>query len=158
MRDQYSDARVGALHPAVRQQFTDFINDAETQLDVTLRVMLGFRTFDQQDALYQQGRTHPGNIVTNAPAGKSFHNYGLAVDLCHINDDGSVDWNFDMAQLEPIATAHNLEWGGCWTTIKDKPHFEARAVNGVTYSENCSELLAKYNAREVDANGYLTTI
>jgi peptidoglycan LD-endopeptidase CwlK len=40
----------------------------------------GYRSFDEQKALYAKGRTAPGPKVTNAPAGMSCHNYGIAVD------------------------------------------------------------------------------
>lgn len=40
----------------------------------------GRRLFEEQDALYAQGRTTPGPIVTAASGGLSFHNYGLASD------------------------------------------------------------------------------
>ena len=41
----------------------------------------GMRTFEQQDALYAQGRTKPGKICTKAPGGFSAHQYGAAVDF-----------------------------------------------------------------------------
>jgi len=40
----------------------------------------GFRSFEDQNALFQQGRKVPGEIVTNAPGGASPHNYGCASD------------------------------------------------------------------------------
>lgn len=40
----------------------------------------GLRTFDEQTALFQQGRTTPGKIVTNAKAGQSAHNFSIAID------------------------------------------------------------------------------
>ena len=47
-----------------------------------LLVVSGLRTAAEQNALYAQGRNGvPGNIVTNAKAGHSMHNYGLAVDV-----------------------------------------------------------------------------
>src|SRR6202021_3611073 len=49
--------------------------------NVQVILIAGMRTFAESDALYAQGRTEPGPIVTNAPAGESFHNYGLAVDF-----------------------------------------------------------------------------
>ena len=57
-------------------------------------VTQGLRTYAEQDALYAQGRTVPGEIVTNAAAGYSWHNFGNAVDL--VPEDitiGQPDWN-----------------------------------------------------------------
>lgn len=45
----------------------------------------GLRTFEVQDELYKIGRSEfPGrDTVTNASAGMSYHNYGLATDWNH---------------------------------------------------------------------------
>ncbi len=51
-----------------------------------------YRDADSQTALYNQGRTTPGNIVTNAKAGQSFHNWKVAFDFCPIvNLNGQAD-------------------------------------------------------------------
>ena len=63
---------------------TCFIPVAEAygyRLDITS----GFRSVADQNTLYAQGRTQPGNIVTNARGGRSLHNYGLAVDVADID-------------------------------------------------------------------------
>jgi len=41
------------------------------------------RTNQEQDELYAQGRSKSGNIVTRSKGGDSYHNYGLAFDICH---------------------------------------------------------------------------
>ncbi len=151
MRDTISIDRIARLHPKVRDTFQQFIEECESTFDITLRIMLGYRTIAEQDTLYAQGRTTGGNIVTNAKGGQSFHNYGLAVDLCHILDNKQVDWNYDMSTLKPIADKYCLEWGGSWVHIKDRPHFEAR----LGFQENCSDLLAIVKAGNVDENGYV---
>lgn len=151
MKDKYSDERVALLHPAARQVFTDFINECEEKLGVTLRITMGLRTISEQNDIYAQGRTRPGNIVTNAKGGSSFHNYGLAVDLAHVKDDGSIDWKYDMSLLNPIAKEHGLEWGGNWIHITDRPHFELR----FGFLENCSDAFTLVNSGQVDENGYV---
>ena len=154
MKDPISIQRIQQLHPQVRQRFTDFITECESTFGITLRIMLPvFRTIAEQDELYAQGRTTPGNIVTNAAGGTSYHNFGLAVDLCDLAD-GGVNWNYDNATLVPIAQKYGLEWGGNWVHIKDKPHFEFR--NG--HPENPTDLLAAYNAGAIDNDGYLLSI
>lgn len=52
----------------------------------------GFRTFDNQDQLYAQGRTTSGPIVTNAKGGESPHNYGAASDWTWRDDEGTIVW------------------------------------------------------------------
>lgn len=150
MLDKYSDDRVSKLHPKVRQTFFDFINECEKTLNIVLRITIGYRTIDEQNELYAQGRTNPGNIVTKAKGGQSFHNFGLAVDLAVVVS-GKIDWNYDMALLKPIALKYGIKWGGDWKSIKDKPHFEIT----FGFKENCSELLAKVNAKLVDKEGYV---
>lgn len=153
MRDSVSVARLAKLHPLVRDTFKAFIEDCEAlNPDTTLRITQGLRTFDEQQALYNQGRNgNPGKIVTNASAGQSYHNYGLAIDLVEL--DGAkneiADWKFDMGTLKPIADKYGIVWGGNFKSIKDKPHFEK------TFGFNWKQLLELRNKGAVDADGYV---
>lgn len=87
-----------------------------------------FRSKAEQDALYAQGRTKPGQIVTNAKGGQSNHNYGVAVDLCLYTSDGkNVVWETTTKRwlrVVAIAKSVGFKWGGDWTSFKDYPHFE----------------------------------
>ncbi len=84
----------------------------------------GLRRFDEQDKLYAQGRTAPGNIVTKAKGGESLHNYGLALDLAR-RINGKIVWAEDKyAIIGQYARQHGLKWGGDWKTFKDLPHIE----------------------------------
>ena len=126
MKDKYSADRIKMLSPYknVRQTFSDFIDECEKTFGITIRIMMPvFRTIAAQDALYAQGRTSPGSIVTNAKGGSSFHNYGLAIDICEVKEDGTIDWNYNNGELDEIAKKYGLEWGGDWHT-KDRPHFQ----------------------------------
>lgn len=86
------------------------------------------RTMAEQRAIYAQGRTKPGQIVSNAPAGSSAHNYGLAVDLAPLKADGkNIDWNADRTLWEnmaDIAEEMGLTAGAHFRTICDMPHVE----------------------------------
>ena len=74
--------------------------------------------------LYNQGRTTSGDIVTNAQAGESYHNYGLAVDVV-TDHNGTPDWSEHDARIRgPIGQSLGLEWGGSWSGFKDLPHFQ----------------------------------
>lgn len=103
-------------------------------------VFMSLRTFAEQDALYAQGRTKPGKIITNAPGGMSWHNYGLSCDLVldgmidkpgiqwswqtksDLNSDGRNDW----LQLAEIARSCGLESGYYWKKFPDLPHVQNR--------------------------------
>lgn len=142
MKDPISIKRVAELHPKVRDDFSNFITDAENALNITIRVSQGLRTFEEQEILYEQGRTKPGKIVTKAKPGQSYHQYGLAVDLVEMVGNG-LDWGYDMAKLVPFADKYGIKWGGSKDFIKagieDKPHFEK------TFGLNWRLLLARYN-------------
>lgn len=94
----------------------------------------GFRSIDEQNYLYAQGRTRPGAIVTNAKGGESFHNYGVAVDIVFLKD-GHPSWNEEhpWARLGREGKALGFEWGGDWVSFVDRPHFQL--TNGHTLEE-----------------------
>ncbi len=137
MKDAISQTRLDQLHPKVRADFQKFIEEAESSLNIVLRITQGMRTMEEQQALYNKGRTTSEAIVTNAKAGSSYHNYGLAIDLVRM-DGNSVDWEYDMKKLLPFATKYEIAWGGSWKKFKDKPHFEKR------FGLNWRELFQRY--------------
>jgi peptidoglycan L-alanyl-D-glutamate endopeptidase CwlK len=93
-----------------------------------------YRSPATQDALYAQGRTKPGRIVTNARAGSSFHNYGLAYDatptallqLPNWGDAPAYQKETDRiwALYGRLAREQGLRWGGDFKSIRDRPHCE----------------------------------
>ena len=122
--DPVSDKRIQSLHPAIRMQATNFIKEANANSSGTLiRVAQGFRTYEEQNALFAKGRTTSGGIVTKAKGGESNHNFGLAFDIVGIKN-GKVDYNLDWKSLSTYGKNNNLNWGGNWKSFKDKPHFE----------------------------------
>lgn len=92
-------------------------------------VAQGYRSKAEQDALYAQGRTKPGPIVTGARGGQSNHNFGVAVDLFVYSDDG-LKSNFYLpgnSKLSAIVAAmkkRGMEWGGDWKSFPDYPHYQ----------------------------------
>lgn len=101
------------------------IKDARRE-GMDMRVTDGYRSVAEQDATYAQGRTRPGNIVSNARGGSSWHNYGLATDIAFNNANGQPAWpnNANWTRYGEIAVNHGLEWGGNWHGIQDRPHVE----------------------------------
>lgn len=90
-------------------------------------VAQAYRSKAEQDALYAQGRTKKGAIVTHARGGQSNHNFGVAVDLCLY--DGSfldIKWavDADFKEVVKAMKAEGFEWGGEWTNFVDNPHFQ----------------------------------
>lgn len=126
------------VHPNLIKLITEAIKD--TPVDFT--VVAGVRTQAEQQALYAQGRTKPGKIVTNADGvrNKSNHQpkadgYGHAVDLYPFYN-GSVQVNDPqvLAKLKIISLHIKskasllgipVQWGGDWKFV-DPPHFELK--------------------------------
>lgn len=121
--DLGSSAKLLKVHPLLSEKVTRLLTLLADFGDY--RVTSGLRTFAEQDALYTQGRTKPGERVTNARAGQSNHNYGLAVDITHFKN-GQPDWNTISAYVNigHEAVKVGLEWGGDWKKFKDLPHIQ----------------------------------
>lgn len=135
--DTITLARIELLHPKLRVEAKDIYTAIERSL-INSRAKVRFthtlRTIAEQDALYAQGRTKPGKKVTNAKGGSSFHNYGLAIDICLIIDGKDVSWDTlkdydgdgvsDWMEIVSIFKSRGWEWGGDFKSIKDAPHFQ----------------------------------
>jgi peptidoglycan L-alanyl-D-glutamate endopeptidase CwlK len=92
-------------------------------------VVSGFRTYAEQSALYFQGRTSAGTKVTNAQAGQSPHNFGIAADLCRDADANRAGLQPDYRPeeyeiLRELAPKYGLVWGGSWEKFPDRPHVQ----------------------------------
>ena len=120
--DKHTNDRILTLHPKVQGAATDFINDVESKENIKLRITQALRSIKKQDALYAQGRTTKGPIVTNAKGSESYHNYGLAIDVVEIKGNVAV-WNTNWDAVSKVGISHGFTWGGNWTT-PDKPHFQ----------------------------------
>lgn len=88
----------------------------------------GLRSMEEQTRLWKQGRDANGKvigkIVTNAKAGESMHQYGLALDFCPTQ--GSVlMWGVPFGPYAQVFKKYGFSWGGDWTGgFKDYPHVE----------------------------------
>ena len=112
------------LAPPAKQRAEAFIAAAKVK-GIDLLVTSTYRDSDSQNALYAQGRTTPGNIVTRAKAGQSWHNWRCAFDVVPLVN-GKAIWD-DQAmwkQVGEIGKACGLEWAGDWKTFKEYPHFQ----------------------------------
>jgi peptidoglycan L-alanyl-D-glutamate endopeptidase CwlK len=90
-----------------------------------VQVIQALRTIEEQEALYAQGRTVPGQVVTWVK--RSYHNFGLAYDLGILTDDGTdIIWEDDAGYtaLGQIGKSLGLGWGGDWKQTPDMPHYE----------------------------------
>ncbi len=136
-----SEARLAEVNPQLANRIRAMAADLRAQ-GINVMVTSGYRSFAEQNALYAQGRTAPGNIVTNARGGQSLHNYGLAVDVVPIGANGQPNWSAPASTWQKIGAAgkrQGMEWGGDWTSFVDRPHFQ------MTAGRSISSLLGQYN-------------
>ena len=84
-----------------------------------------YRSKAEQDALYAQGRTKPGDIVTNAKYPLSPHCWGVAFDFCrNVRGRAYDDSDGFFRKCGEIGKSLGLFWGGDFRSFVDKPHLE----------------------------------
>ena len=93
---------------------------------IAINIISGTRTHAEQDALYAQGRTTGGEIVTNARGGSSSHNFGIAFDIGVFSGNRYLPESPLYKAVGALGMELGLEWGGNWTSIVDQPHFQLR--------------------------------
>lgn len=165
MIDKLTVERIKFLHPKVRDEVMKvYLEEIVPALAgrAICRFAYTLRTDEEQSVLYAQGRSKLYDakgkrlgIVTNAKAGQSTHNYGLAFDIVLLlnnakqaswdvktdfDGDGKADW----LEVVEIFKRHGWTWGGDWK-FKDMPHFEK--TFGMTWQQ-----LSKLKK---DKNGYV---
>ena len=82
------------------------------------------RTQEEQDALWEIGRTKPGRKVTWTR--NSYHLTGKAFDIV-IMENGKPEWqveNPDWMRAGEIGESIGLEWAGRFKRCKEFPHFQ----------------------------------
>lgn len=139
------------LYSPVKQATQQLIQQMKAK-GILIKITEGFRSFDRQNHLYEQGRTAPGPIVTYARGGESYHNYGLAIDFALVdpttkklswdlrrddNKNGEADWQ----EVVQAAKKLGFAWGGDWKGFKDRPHLE------MTFGQSIFELQFKLKLR-----------
>lgn len=133
------------LHPKLRKLTNELVTACERK-GIPIKITQGFRSKAEQDALYAQGRTKPGKIVTNAKGSSysSHHMWGTGIDFAR--NDGKAPYDDSdgfFTKVGKIGKSLGLEWGGDWKSIKDKPHFQLPDWGSTT-----AQLKAKYGTPE----------
>jgi peptidoglycan LD-endopeptidase CwlK len=124
-----SQARLLAVEPHLATRIRQL--DALAS-ELNIQVTQGLRSWNEQNDLYSQGRTTPGPIVTDAPAGYSWHNYALAVDI--VPEDitaGQPDWDTAhpaWQRIVSLAPTVGLVSGATWRTFPDWPHLQPQEI------------------------------
>lgn len=121
-----------------------------SEVGITIKIISGLRTYEEQNALYAQGRTAPGNIVTNARGGQSNHNFGIAFDIGVFEGNKYLQESPKYKAVGALGTDLGLEWGGNWKTIIDQPHFQLRPMwaTDLTEKQMLAELRLRHDNRQ----------
>lgn len=148
--DKFNNRRIPKLHPEIRDDVRLFINLVEIELSVQLRIGRDghIRSFDLQNVLYQK---YLNGGPKAAPPGKSFHNYGLAIDVYWIENgqiqipglgENKAIWLKVIDIAEDIGFKWTLKWN-------DPPHLV------MNLGHKISELLAIHNRNELNDQGFV---
>lgn len=124
--------KISELHPKLQIKAAQ-LKEACKKQGISILFSECLRTKAEQDALYAQGRTTQGKIITNAKGStySSQHQWGIAVDFyidMDVDGDGSKsDDAFNNSTglfdaIGAIAKQLGLGWGGDWKSPVDKPH------------------------------------
>lgn len=122
------------LKPPAKTRAELFLKKCE-EAGIDILIYCTYRDGEEQDALYAQGRTKPGKIVTNARAGFSWHNWGLAFDFVPMVA-GKPQWGDKTlyAKAGGIAESVGLEWAGRWTgKLRETAH--CQYTGGLTFAQ-----------------------
>lgn len=119
---ELADSKLGQRFVVARAKFE--VDHPEYHVIVTCT----YRSPEEQAALYAQGRTKPGPIVTQIDGVTKLSNHNhypsRAIDFAVIKN-GKVTWDEAPYKLAgPYFVAEGLIWGGNWKSFKDYPHVE----------------------------------
>lgn len=165
MLDNISEARLGDVHPSLAEKIRDMAGLLAPD-GIVFRVTQALRTWDQQHDLWQQGRdergavVYPALILTKAPAGYSWHNFGLAVDV--VPDDASLagfqaDWDTShpaWVRLIAVGKSLGLVEGAEWRTFPDWPHLQMTGRFPVTPTDEVRRIYRERGIRGVWAEAF----
>ena len=157
--DKITLQRIELIHPILREEVREIYREICERISgkAAVRFTHTLRTFKEQAEIYAKGRTAPGKIVSNARPGRSWHNYGMAVDivllvgggaLWDIRTDFDGDGKPDWIEAVQVFKEYGWDWGGDWA-FKDYPHFQK------TLGQTINEMHKKYLAGKVDSKGYV---
>lgn len=121
------------LHPIVAEK-VEILIEKTVAKKIEILITDDYRSFEEQDNIYDEGRRTPGKVVTHAKGGESYHNFGLAVDFALQLENGNVIWDIeydgngngqsDWFEVAEIAKELGFQWGGDWRGFKDYPHLQ----------------------------------
>lgn len=140
--DPTSESRLVQVNPLLAQKIRALAALLADE-GIQLRVTQGLRSWNDQAALYAQGRTVPGKVVTNAPPGYSWHQFGLAVDVVPIDQSGQPDWNANhpsWKRIVALGESLGMVSGSTFVHCPDNPHFQLTGSFPVSPTEEARQV------------------
>ena len=134
------------VHPNLVNFMTELIKISPWNFKITA----GVRTAEEQNRLYQKGRSAPGAKVTNVDGYKlksnhqiKFDGLGYATDIgVIVNGEFKGTWKdfhyyqdiYNVAKEKGLLEKYGIEWGGnCWKSFKDAPHWQIKGADKVAF-------------------------
>jgi len=133
--DERTSRNIATLHPRAQTKAREFMALAVplmAKAGAVVKIISGNRTYAEQDALYAQGRSKPGPVVTKARGGYSNHCFATAWDVGIFKGGKYLEESSLYRDLGRVGESIGLEWGGSWQ-FSDQPHFEVKT--GLTMAE-----------------------
>jgi peptidoglycan LD-endopeptidase CwlK len=148
--DTVSEQRLSEVYPGLASKVRQMADTLAAE-GTDIRVTQSLRTMAEQEALYAEGRTAPGSVVTDAKPGYSWHNFGLAIDVAPLTPQGP-DWNTShpvWGRIVAIGTALGMDSGSEWRTFPDWPHFQLTGRFPVSPNDEARAILASGGVQAV---------
>ena len=150
--DERSEIQIATLHPLTQKAARAFLGVAKTiaaKVGCDVKMISGTRSYMEQDALFARGRTTPGKKVTNAAAGHSNHNFGLAFDIGVFRGREYCGEHPLYNELGTLGKSLGLEWGGDWKFC-DEPHYQMRPAwaTGMTERDMLAALRLRVSKKQ----------
>lgn len=121
------------LNKRFQKVVLDWLNECENQ-GIIIQIYSGFRTLIEQQKLYD-AYTNGTAPYPAAQPGKSYHNYGMAVDVMIMNSPTGDTRDLTMLQKASLlGEAMHVEWGGNFKAKKfakynERHHFQLAGYN-----------------------------
>lgn len=134
-RQKGNQGYIDNLHPQIRPYVTRLIDRIEAELDTKITITSGYRSIEYQKQLIAKGNKDA------AQPGRSYHQYGLAVDMWPTHNNKLItkatqnnypNWN----KLGSIAKSLGFRWG---QSFDEKWHFD------MGFGFATTELYRRYN-------------
>ncbi len=163
--DDRSEKNIKTLLPEIQVLARSLVHAAE-HVGITIKVISGSRTYDEQHALFLQSRKPLEEVnaarrkagmepidehenrknVTGADAGHSNHNFQIAFDIGVFDGKNYLAESPLYKAVAVLGKQLGFSWGGDWKSRTDEPHYELRPAWAKDLSED--QMLAELRARK----------